>query len=305
MLSTPILFLVFNRPEATKEVFEAIRKNKPKKLYIAADGPRENKEGEIRLCNDTRAITEQIDWDCDIKTLFRDKNLGCKIAVSSAIDWFFDNEEEGIILEDDCLPHETFFPYCEELLATYRDDKRVMMISGLNVLGEFDHPYSYLFSKIGAIWGWATWKRAWDLYDVELKNFPKAKEEKLLHGILTETEQATARENICELVMNGKINTWDYQWTFSRLIHSGLSIVPSQNLIQNIGFDDNATHTSNPELEKLYPEFGQFNFPTVHPYYIAPVKEFDDKVYRFFNPIEANHLFARIVKKLKRVLYDQ
>ena len=156
-LETPVLFLVFNRPDTTAQVFEAIRQAKPPRLYVASDGAREDKEGELEKVKQVREIVSQVDWNCEVKTLFRDKNLGCKIAVSSAIDWFFEQEEMGIILEDDCLPHPTFFRFCQELLERYRDDERIGMISGNNFqFGRKCTDYSYYFSMYSHIWGWAS-----------------------------------------------------------------------------------------------------------------------------------------------------
>ena len=182
-MNTPILFLLFNRPDETSVVFDVLKIIKPKFLYVACDGPRKNIEGDAENVDKTRKIIDQITWDCELKTLFRDSNLGCKIAVSEAINWFFENVEEGIILEDDCVPDITFFDYCSELLQFYRDDKRVMHISGLNFLsGPLDlqpSAESYHLSKYPAVWGWATWRRAWDLYDVDIVNWPTAKEKGL------------------------------------------------------------------------------------------------------------------------------
>jgi hypothetical protein len=171
--NTPVLFLIFNRPNTTEQVFEAIAKAKPRCLFVAADGPRTDKEGEAEKCQAVRDIIKRVDWDCEVKTLFREQNLGCKEAVSSAITWFFEQVEEGIILEDDCLPSDSFFSFCAELLEKYRDDKRIMMISGDNFQDGIQRgDASYYFSSVPWIWGWATWRRAWRLYDREMQTFP-------------------------------------------------------------------------------------------------------------------------------------
>ena len=196
--NTPILFLIFNRPDTTFKVFEEIRKIKPAKLYIAADGPRPNVIGEEEKCTASRNIIKQVDWDCDVKTLFREKNLGCKIAVSSAISWFFENVEEGIILEDDTFPTQSFFWFCQELLDFYRNDSRIMHISGNNFqLGKIRGEGSYYFSKYNHIWGWATWKRAWRFYDVSLNTFPIFVQRKVIKNIFrrVKVQCLTAREN--------------------------------------------------------------------------------------------------------------
>ena len=216
MFNTPILFLIFNRPDTTKQVFESIRKARPNKLYLAADGPRASKLGEVDLCMQTRNIVSQIDWDCEIKTLFRDENLGCKIAVSSAIDWFFENEEQGIILEDDCLPHESFYGFCETLLNYYKNDGRVFHISGNNFQdGIIRGDGSFYFSKYNHIWGWATWKRAWKMYDVNLK-FENEKEiEVFIKRNFEAKKEQLFWTKLYKNFIKSAIDTWDYQWTYA------------------------------------------------------------------------------------------
>lgn len=245
MLKTPILFLIFNRPDTTRQVFNEIKKARPEKLYVAADGPRKEKEGEEAKCQATREIIKQIDWKCDVQTLFREKNLGCKIAVSSALDWFFENVEEGIILEDDCLPVQSFFRFCEELLNYYRNDKRIMGISGDNFQnGQKRSNGTYYFSKYPHIWGWATWKRAWVHYDVEMKNFPIFKEEKRIRGIFDNIIVQAHWLSILQDVYNGNVDTWDYQWYYTVWEQNGLCILPEINLVSNLGFGEEATHTA-------------------------------------------------------------
>lgn len=164
-----VLFLIFNRLDTASRVFEAIREARPFRLYIAADGPRLHKLGELEACISVRRLVTQIDWPCEIHTLFREQNLGCARAVKEAIDWFFEHEEEGIILEDDCLPRPEFFSFCSEMLDRWRNNKEIMMISGTNYLfGKISSSYDYYFSHFAAIWGWATWKRAWTQLDLSI-----------------------------------------------------------------------------------------------------------------------------------------
>src|SRR5262249_47548369 len=173
LTKVPVLFLVFNRPETTARVMEAIRAAGPERLYVAADGPRDSKTGEAEHCAEVRQLAMNVDWPCDVRTLFRDRNLGCRRAVSSAITWFFEQEPEGIILEDDCLPSFDFFPYCAELLERYRDDERVMAICGSAYADvSSDYPHSYYFSYYADMWGWATWRRAWLHYDNRMDRWP-------------------------------------------------------------------------------------------------------------------------------------
>lgn len=245
MYSTPILFLVFNRPDQTKKVFEAIRQIKPKHLYVAADGPRASKNGEKEQCAITRkVILDGIDWECEIFTLFRDENLGCGKAVSGAIDWFFENVEEGIILEDDCLPAESFFRFCEELLARYRDNTHIMHIGGNNFQDRYFGPKnSYYFSNYIHVWGWATWRRAWNLYQFNIPAVIDAKFRHILKQKFSNKFELQSWKNNFEAVGQGKIDTWDVQWVYSIYNNSGIGITPEVNLVSNIGFGEDATHT--------------------------------------------------------------
>jgi hypothetical protein len=261
----PILFLVFNRFDTAQNVFEEIRKIKPKKLFVASDGPRKNKSGEKEIVESVRKyILSNINWECDVKTLFRNKNLGCKYAVSSAVDWFFENVEEGIILEDDCLPSQSFFRFCKEMLEKYRADKDVMHITGTNIDGGTNIKESYFFSSIPNIWGWAAWRETWRGYDVEMSSWPKYRSISSLRslgyrGFLTILK--TFR--LFELTYRNKINTWDYQFDFHFRKNKKLSIVPKVNLITNIGIGG-GTHTFNYTDEKKYKKY-DLQFPLIHP----------------------------------------
>lgn len=300
MLNTPILFLVFNRPDTTKQVFSKIREVKPKQLFVAADGARGHKEDEQAKVEEVRKLVlENIDWNCEVKTLFRDKNLGCGKAVSEAITWFFDNVEQGIILEDDTLPDLSFFPFCEELLDRYKDDERVMMISGFNALGTYPSAASYIFSRIGAIWGWATWAKAWKHYDTNYGLWEKAKEQQVLANLfIKDANQAEYRKRVLEKTFNKEIDTWDYFWTFARLTQSGMSIVSSLNLIQNIGFGEDATHTTarNTLLENV-PVF-TIEKNIKHPLFVFIDENFDNYIY--YRTIGFTLKKPSIVDRLKR-----
>ena len=232
----PVLFLIFNRPETTERVFNTIRRYKPAKLFIAADGPREDKPGEKKKCERTRKIVEKIDWPCEVKRLYRDKNLGCKLAVSGAITWFFKNVEEGIVLEDDCLPDATFFNYCRVLLKKYHNDPKIMHIGGNNFqngIHRGEKNASYYFSKYPHIWGWATWKRSWKKYDADLRGWRKIKSNNIF-GHMKFIEKIFWSQNFDSVVME-VLDTWDYQWGFACKINNGLAIIPKVNLITNLG----------------------------------------------------------------------
>lgn len=244
-LNVPILFLIFNRPDTTERVFAEIKKVKPQKLFVASDGPRKNKVGEKELVEKTRRmVLDMIDWECEVKTLFRDENLGCKVAVSSAIDWFFENVEAGIILEDDCLPDQSFFRYCGELLEKYKDDERIMIISGDNFQDNAKYgDGSYYFSKNINIWGWATWRRSWKKYDVNMQTYPDFRKSNKINSISSRLLIQRFWISIFDAMFAGKIDTWDYQWVYAIWANNGLSISPNINLISNIGFRNDATHT--------------------------------------------------------------
>lgn len=263
-LNTAVLFLVFNRPDTTARVFEAIRQAKPPRLYVAADGPREGREGEAERVAKVREIATGVDWPCEVNTLFRDKNLGCKYAVGEAITWFFEHEEQGIVLEDDCLPSQSFFGFCEELLNRFRDNNDVFLVSGRNELDNFSPAESadYFFTY-GSIWGWASWRRAWKFYDIELKDFekwrvsPKALE-------LKKCSNLKYKEIIsgCEQTISGAVSSWAYQWALTRIYFGGLGVTPKINMIRNIGFGDTATHTKTAVQDRV--QKNEINFPLKH-----------------------------------------
>jgi|WetSurMetagenome_2_1015567.scaffolds.fasta_scaffold198180_2 hypothetical protein len=243
-MKTPLLFIIFNRPDTTKIVWEEIRKAQPARLFIAADGPRADRPGEAEKCAAARRIVEQIDWDCQAELDFSDHNLGCKRRVSSAISWFFSRVEEGIILEDDCLPDQSFFSFCGELLAKYRDNEQIMHISGNNFLfGKIKIADDYYFSRISNIWGWATWRRAWQYYDPKMEDFPQFIAQNKIAGLFTSRFLQKRWIELLTPVYENKIDTWDYQWTYAVFKNSGLCINPRLNLVSNIGFAENATHT--------------------------------------------------------------
>lgn len=295
-LKTPILFIIFNRPNTTAQVFETIRKVKPQKIFIAADGPRDNKPEDIKLCKETREIMKKIDWDCEVKTLFREKNLGCKVAVSSAINWFFDNIEEGIILEDDCLPNQSFFNFCENMLEKYRDEEKIMHINGTNSqFGEKFGLYSYYFSHCPQVWGWATWKRAWNKYDIEMTNLDDFIKTKKTYKLFNNKKVANFWNSLFKCTKN--INTWDIQWSYSVMYNSGLVITPNINLVKNIGFGTNSTHTN--EVDNKIKQNG-FELLTIKE---PPELNYDAKVdYKLFKKIYFRSIFDRIKSKIKNKL---
>ena len=273
-VQSPVLFLNFNRPDLSAIVLAAISKVTPAKLYIAVDGPRKAQQFDGINCVLVKKMFEKIDWDCEVKTLFRENNLGCKLAVSSAITWFFENESEGIILEDDCLPGDDFFYFCDQLLKRYRFDTRVNLITGTNLQrGKKRGEASYYFSQYSNIWGWASWKRAWQKYDPDLTIYDENDARHQLQNIFTDRFLMEEWMEIFKKMKAGKIDTWDYQFSLINFFENALCITPNVNLISNIGFREDATHpnanlhNANLPLQQL-PEI-------THPIYFLPDKEAD------------------------------
>ncbi len=266
--STPILFIVFNRPDTTRVVLERIKEVQPSHLFIASDGPRSSKPGEAEVVKAVRQmVVDAVTWPCEVKTLFRDNNVGCKMGVSGAVNWFFENVEEGIILEDDCVPDVSFFEYCQTLLNKYRADERVMHIGGTNFQnGKKRGSGSYYFSKYNYIWGWATWRRAWHKYDSTMSGYREFKE-KDLPMLLPNNALRKSWLKKFDLVFTNKLDTWDYQWTYSIWKERGLCVVPNVNLISNIGFGEGATHTKSKNVVSAMAT--STIVPLVHPPMVA------------------------------------
>jgi len=290
-LRSPVVFMIFNRPEMTKLSFECLARFKPSKLLLVADGPRPDKPGEKDLCAAARRITESVDWKCEILRNFSEQNLGCKKRVSSGLTWAFEQVEEAIILEDDVLPSNSFFRYCDELLERYRHDSRVMMLSGTqfhetHIRGD----YSYCFSRWSQIWGWATWRRAWKTYDAGLSAWPSFKNEGQLVNAGLGLQSRLYWTRILDKMHRGAVDTWDHQWSFNMLSHGGLAVQPKTNLITNTGFGAGATHT---KVVNRYANMrrGELEFPLKHPRFVLPDARIDRAIkkrtqgfiYKIFN----------------------
>lgn len=279
-LDTPVALIIFNRPDTTRRVFAAIRGARPRRLLVVADGPRPGRPGEAEACAEARSIIDAVDWPCDVQTNYAEANLGCKRRVSSGLDWVFQTVEEAIILEDDCVPHPSFFTYCTELLGRYRDDERVMHIGGANFqLGRRYGDAAYYFSRYAHVWGWASWRRAWTHYNVELRRWP-IERETILNQFETSWE-ADFWRFVGEATSAGKIDTWDYQWALACLERRGLAIVPNGNLVANIGFGPNATHTSQASRLANLP-LEPLALPLAHPQSVEREAEADARVRKIF-----------------------
>lgn len=298
-LETPVAFLIFNRPDTTERVFTEIARARPPKLLVIADGPRSDRPGEAELCAQTRRIIERVDWECEVLTDFSEQNLGCRARVSSGLSWVFEQVEEAIILEDDCLPHPSFFRYCEEMLARYRDDERIGQISGCN----FQHhrqpsKYSYYYSIYNHIWGWASWRRAWQGYDLKMRDWPAMRDEEWLRHLLPSSRAVRLWEETFQNVYEGKVDTWDYQWTFSCWAQGRLTVLPTVNLISNIGFGEGATHTTQvSDLANMPTE--EMTFPLHHPPFL--LRDTDADLHTQTQVLDTS-LYRRVRNRAKRLL---
>lgn len=263
-LSVPVAFLIFNRPELTARVWASIARARPPRLFVVGDGPRDGHPDDKDLVAQARAVIEQVDWPCEVLTCYSDINLGCGRRIATGLDWVFSHTDAAIILEDDCLPDITFFRYCEELLDRYRHDKRVHMISGTNVTG-LSGPHSYHFSRCYHIWGWATWSRAWRHYDYEMRRWPELRETDWLAKHVTNERAMSVAQLYFDETYAGRIDQWDFQWAFCGWLQDAFSVIPSSNLVRNIGYGAAATH----ELDDRHPfadlPTQAMSFPLRHP----------------------------------------
>lgn len=300
MNTPPVLFLIFNRPDLTEQSFQEIRKARPRHLFVAADGPRNDRPGEADACQQAREIVEQIDWHCEVKTLFRDINLGCREAVSIAITWFFEHVEEGIVLEDDCVADPSFFSFCGELLERYRYDDRVMCVTGNNFQdGKVHGEASYYFSVFPHIWGWASWRRAWQKNDIRMKQLQQFMQLRCLEGLFSE-DAARYWANKFRLTERGDINTWDYIWVFTCWAENGLTATPNVNLVSNIGFDGRGTHLTQPSKLAALPResLTQLSHPATM---LRSVTADEYVMQRVFNVPSASTRLSPPVKNVTRI----
>ena len=297
-----ILFIGFNRPDVTIKSFDLIKKIRPERLYLALDGPRYNNNKDQLLCNQVRDIITQIDWECNVKTKFNESNLGCKISVSSAINWFFQNEEMGIIIEDDILPSLDFFLFCDELLDKYKNSEDVGLISGCNLLANIDFDKSYFFSNYPNIWGWATWRRVWEKYDLNMTNYFEWLKTKKINQIVPNFPFFSFYwKDQLDAVFNNKIDTWDFQFYFMIWYNEYLTVIPQENLILNMGFNAEATHTNgsvpafinNMHLNKI-------TLPMIHNENRIPNITFDISVSKIVYQIG---FFTTLKWKIRRLKY--
>jgi len=305
MTNVPIALIIFNRPQYTRLVLDNIKKAKPTKLYVIADGPKN--EDDKEKCSEARAIIDKIDWDCQVFKNYSDTNMGCKERVSSGISWAFKNEQELIILEDDCLPDESFFYFAEELLSKYKNDERIMMITGSNPVPDYKIENSYLFSRYFSIWGWATWKRAWEKYDSEMKDWPRLKKEKWLKNFYHHRGLLQFLNLLFDQAYSNEIDSWVTRWFYSCLRNNGLCIAPATNIVSNIGIE--GIHSS-PGSNNNVPLVPLKTSSLKHPILIKQDKIYDNTFFNksfpyYCKPLElfikSKLLVIKLLVKIKKI----
>ncbi len=306
-MQTPVAFIIFNRPDRTARVFAEIAKARPARLLVVADGPRPDRPDEKEACLAARSVLDQIDWPCEVSTNFAETNLGCKRRVSSGLDWVFEQVEEAIILEDDCLPHETFFPFCTQLLEKFRHDKRVSMICGSNFQrGKPRSAHSYFFGLHVSVWGWASWRRVWNNYDVQVRRWPELRNTTWLQDLLVNPVAVKYWQETFDGAFKGEYDTWDWQLFFSWWAENMLAVIPNRNLVSNIGFGSGATRTHDalPSIANLPAK--PMDLPLIHPPDVVLNREADDYSFRQIYPwiIENQNYYWQLRHKFTARLPD-
>lgn len=294
-LRTPVTFIFFNRLDTTKCVFEEIRKVRPAKLYLVADAPRRGRDDDIEKVKETREYVEsRIDWPCEVNRNYAESNMGCKLRISSGLSWVLSIEEETIVLEDDVVPRKEFFFFCQQMLNKYRNVDKIMMISGTNLIRNCKKKESYYFSYFSSIWGWATWRRAWEKYDPEMKDWPNVRKHWKLWSIQPGLSYLFLVWNM-NYVYRKEMDTWDFIWDYARYRNRGLGVVPNANLIKNIGFNrEDAVHTKGSVNEDF--SYGEIVLPIKEDREISRDKEYDSKYIKKNYP--ASKAFCILIKKV-------
>jgi len=289
MIQTPVAIFIFNRPHCTEQLVYALAVVKPAHLFVIADGPRN--ASDIELCEQTRAVIDTIDWPCTILKLYASSNMGCRESIPNGLNWVFEHVDTCIILEDDCIPQPSFFPYCEELLSLYKHDECVMTIGGHRSDGPNElGTESYYFSKYPSIWGWATWKEKWAKYDLSMSQWPELKNSNWLNKILKASNAVAYWSRVFDQMKNG-LDTWDFALNYSCWLHKGLSIRSRVNMISNVGFGKDATHThhlityiqkdnayTGANMGEIYANPIDVKFPLTHPTSICLDEVADNRI---------------------------
>ena len=302
-LTTPVALFFFNRPDTTMKVFHEIRKARPERLYLIGEGHRPDRIGELETVLNLRSLVEKsVDWDCQVFKNYVPEDIGAGLRISSGISWVFETEESAIFLEDDIIPADSFFQYCQEMLNHYWNDTRIMAVCGSNPIPEYMFQGDYTFSANPQIWGWATWKRAWNEYDFKISKWPEMKKQGVLRPLFNNRIFYRFRSDEYDRAAKGITFTWDYQFSFHFLINSGLAIIPKKNLTSNIGIGPNATNTKS-DKESTFGIIEEMTFPIQFKSHVFHDVDFDEQYFRnvIFKPYYTN-LWFRIKYTLKGLL---
>jgi hypothetical protein len=286
-LQTPVALIIFNRPESAARVFAEIAKVKPRRLFVFADGPRPSRVRDAELCAAARQVVERVDWDCEVTRVFSPVNLGPHHRIVSGLNAAFQQVEDLIVLEDDCVPHPTFFRFCEELLERYRHDERVMHIAGTHMQAQNRRstPYSYTFARWNISWGWATWRRAWRHFDLEVRGWQEVRETTMLAELMKDPRAVTEYRRIFDDLYNrpGQNDAWDHAWSFACWSQGGFTAMPSQTLVGNIGFGPDATHfPTAPDDPRGRLVADAISFPLIHPPCFVHDRQADDFIIQHY-----------------------
>ena len=292
----PILILAFNRPDYLIQLIEKLEVVRPQNIYLAIDGPRALKPDEAALCQECERLFDNLSWKPLVTKRVLTENLGCGKGVSSAISWFFKNVEAGIILEDDCLPDSSFFSYCAELLERYRETPKIMAICGTNLSTPGAFSASYSFSNYCHVWGWATWRRAWDHYDFEMRLWQEEGAHEEIPALIRSLPKTKLYwTEIFRSMSRGLMDTWDFQWVWAIWKSQGLSVIPKTNLVTNIGFDERATHTKRKDAGRSL-GVQPLTFPLIHPARIEEDRAHDIKISRA--EFSKKNLIERVLQRI-------
>jgi hypothetical protein len=284
-LTVPVALFVFNRPELTRRVFDRVAEAEPPTLFVVSDGPRSDVPEDETLVDEVHDVVTAVDWDCDLRTDFAETNMGVKERISSGISWVLSRTDEAIFLEDDCLPHPDFFRFCDRMLELYRGDERVMDVTGTNALERWkDDRQDYHFSYHGLIWGWATWADAWSEFDPEMSLWNDPEVRGRIRDVLADDTQFRYTERLYQKTYRGELDTWDYQWGFARQRNSGLSVVPSRNLVRNIGFESGTNHSDALDDPRANLSTFDVEFPIERNGFVAPDREYDRRYHAIRAP---------------------
>jgi len=304
-MKTPIILIIYHRQKLVKNLIDSLRKIKPSKIYVVADGPKNKKD--LKLCLATRKHINSIDWPCKIYKKYSKTNKGLRNNVVSGLNWAFKKENKAIILEDDLVIDPSFFKFCEKLLIKYAKNKRIISIAGNNFqFGKNPIKESYYFSRYVHSWGWATWKRAWKLFDDEMSDWPKLRKNNWLNKVFQSRVAGLFWKKIFDMTFNNEVDSWAYRWTYTSFLHNKLTIIPKNNLVSNVGYGKNATHTKQ-KGRNLDMPLRNIDFPLIHPSKVKINKVADLRTEKkvYLNPIMLLSLFLRNFLQILKIKYDK